>query len=171
MANQIAASFAALQRPDLASLFGSSTMTRNSPQNGVQYFGNLNILPQPQRYDNLGGRINTASSQAMNYQPIQFESSAGTSNPTSTSSQKINLQSQKSDFSNMRANNAAPSQSVNLQPQGTSVYQRVDSQPRQSPSNYISSFSTTVPMTNFGSSSSNLVSNKQNPGVKMNIVI
>jgi hypothetical protein len=58
MEKQIYESLAALQRPNLASMFGPSTPTMNSPQNGVQYFGSSNTIGQPQKYEAVKVRPN-----------------------------------------------------------------------------------------------------------------
>ena len=70
MEKQIYASLAAVQRPALfTSLFVPSTATRNSPQNGVEYFGSSNIIGQQQQYDTVKVRqINHAPTQPVNLQ-------------------------------------------------------------------------------------------------------
>jgi hypothetical protein len=69
MEKQIHASLAALQRPNLASLFGPSTAARNSPQNGFQFFGSPNTIEQPQQYETAKVRPNNpALSQPANLQ-------------------------------------------------------------------------------------------------------
>ncbi len=51
MEKKIYESLAALQRPNLASMFGPSAPRINSPQNGVQYFGSSNTIEQPKQYE------------------------------------------------------------------------------------------------------------------------